>query len=892
MFSEEFPTTPDVAIVVGDMTTSVLSISLLSALDSDPFDGSAWREALRELEVAPPAAAAPHYARALALFPTAGTVVLASARARLRAGDIAGADTLLQTHLLRAPAPSLWAFYCSFVEATKVAPAVASGDARASAEARAAALAAYSFATGAVGSQWGSDALWRSYANFCAALPSGSESAFAAAQAREARRKALVAGAIAPTPVAAALWQEYCAWERANSPEKLAESLISASESAHATALTVARQRAVLWRAVDADALPVPPPSDADCAAHGPKGLKARTARAAHDATSTAWRRVLGYELSNPLHAAPDVHADMVRGAFRAALAGALRFCPDAWADFAAFEGGGGGDGTGAVIGSPSDLVTRAALTALPVSALLSLGAADASELAGRDADADAIYATLLNALHATASFGGRIREASASSLPRVAVVYPSLAAIDSILSAASGDVGAACAAAGVEPPSPSDDTVISSYLRGGGGSAEGGVDSYVATRTLNLVTSSASDAADAAAAVPLVFILRQRFARRSGGVNDARAVFSAARRSPYVTPAVYVASARLEFFANGRSIDVARNVLEAARKKWPSDASLALSSADFLMAHDEVATARVFLETALEAFGGAGGLGAPRALWDRLIALELFAAPSGGSAAAVAAVERRRAAAHPALVGPEARLLLRGVHRWGVGSGGAPPATRCDADALRRHPCGPFATLPSVSAVVFSPLIDPACSASATLAPSALAGGPTALAEALALALPPRAGGLQNADGPFLQSPPHVSITSLPASLISHIPSGAMAAAAAAAVSLASASLKGGVPPPLLPPPPPPQPSLPATMAGLVPGAINAPPAPTQLAPAPATPVEPPMWLRSLLNRLPAYDASAGPLIDVDNLLRALVDGGGGGGGGGSGVAPKRRRD
>lgn len=822
----------------GALTTDVLPASLLTLLNRDPYDGVAWREALNVLEKAPPAAAAPHYARALCLFPTAGAVVLGAARARMRDGDISGADALLQKYLLNAPAPALWAFYCSFVVETKVAPAVAAGDSVAAAEARAAAIAAYAFATSSVGAQWGSEVLWRDYADFCATLPN--DTSFASAQAREIRRKALVAGATTPSSIVAALWQEYCAWERANSPEKLAEALISASESAHATALAVSRQRAVLWRNIDLYALPVPPPSDVDCAEKkGATGVRARAARATHDITVNAWRRVLGYELSNPMHAAPAVHTEIVRVAFRVALAGALRYCPDVWSDFSAFEGGAD------IEGSAGYMVAKMAMSILPSSTLLRLGSVDVSELNGRAAEADASYSDLLDALHATAAFAGRLR--ALACCDGVKSAFPTLAAIDSLL--AGGDFVAACSAAGVDAP---EDASVASYLSSetpGGTGAEAAIH-----RSLQLLFSTPADGSDAAAAIPLVFILRQRFARRTSGVEASRAIFSAARRSPHVTPAVYAASARLEYFANGRTMTVARNILEAARKKWPSDISLALMSVDFLIAHDDVASARVFLEASLEAFGGGpGGGGAPRVLWDRLLSLELAVAPGCGSLTALAAIEQRRAASHPALVGPESRLILRGMHRWAVGFGGAPPAARLDADVLRRHPAGPFASLP------LAPLIDTSSAPPNSTAAPALAGGPTGLAADLGL-LPHAAA----ADGLYLQAPAETALAPLASSLISHIPHGALAAASLGAVYVAADSLKGVPPPPTMTmQPPPPPPTVSAPISSQVP--------PNRAAPHEQAAREPPLWARPLLARLPAFDASSA-LVDVDALMKALL--------------------
>ena len=161
-----------------------------------------------------------------------------------------------------------------------------------------------------------------------------------------------------------------------------------------------------------------------------------------------------------------------------------------------------------------------------------------------------------------------------------------------------------------------------------------------------------------------------------------------------------------------------------------------------------------------------------------------------------------------------------------------------------------------------------------------ALPGGPVTLAGDLGI-IPAR---MACADGFFLQGAPALSLSPLTSSLISHVPHASIAAAAVSAVAIAADKMRGAAPPPRVVVEKPP--SLPNTLPSL-----RTAPGPT-INPTAAL-LEPPVWARALLSRLPAYDATFGPLPDVNEIVRTLAGGAPAaipGGGGHAGV--KRRRE
>lgn len=897
----------------------------IARLSLNPLDAPAWRSTLSQLISGsgartgdatglPASAAAALHKRALLLFPTSGAVVCAAAQDRLASGDAPGAEAILSSHLLECVDVSTFSFYCEFVSSTKLAPAIAaaaaaaaSGDAAATAlaastlaGARAAQLAAFEFAVSKVGSLWGSEALWRSYCDFTATLPT--DTPYLAGQAKEARRKAYQLAIATPHDEVGALWEEYKDLERKVSQPKLADALIAQFASAHGTAAAVARERASLWRSIDVGALPIGAPTPDDIAGAPDSATAAELHSAAHALGEQVgwWRRVLGYELSNPLHLEPGAHAEAVRTVFRQALAGPLRGCPDAWFDYSVFEGEAGGTG-----------VLANACAALPTSVMLALAAADSHELAGRANAAGECYAELLDALTAVADCGGAFRARAAEAGGGDDAAAPGKSSIGGEGGSSGGGGGGRGGAAAAEASVPADGAEGSELegvnTEGTGASSEGtaapkrtppgqvmfaALDAIASGGGLNeayaaaglvpptsevssapkptpskalllcIVLASPADARDAAAAIPGVYILYQRHARRSGGVDAARAVFAAARRSPHCTPAVFLASARLEYYANGRNVAVARNVLAAGRTRFPKSLELLLSGADFLASVDDAASVRQTLEAALAALPPGP---ATRPLFDRLIAFELTSAPDGGSLALVAEAEKRRAAAHPALASLDARLIMRLAHRWAVcGPSSEPPSTRADADLLRRHPYAPLAVLVGGGSGAGSgagvaggvtgasgaggTADTPASAVAALIAAAAWPAAPVSSAAKGSKA----AVGTAATDGLYLQAPLGLGPCPITSSALSHLPPAALLHDASERLMALVAS-KG---------------SASGTRAAAGVAAV-----PSQSAPSThGGYVEVPSTLRAFLAMLPAFDPAPQP--DVDAVIKLLSSG------------------
>lgn len=717
----------------------------VASLAAAPWDTSAWSTIIAQLQALPLDASTTAtivdanlaicrrlYEAALKLFPLAAHVWLAYCNAETAANNAAGVEALLNRCLPQCLDPALWLFYVNFVIKTKVAPAAAAlasasapgaaapENAPAAREAlavgRRLALAATEAALSSVGAAFHAAPLWNAYIDLIKSLPE--DTAYEASTKRDMLRKAYQRAIAVPHQAVEPLWAEYCEWERGHSQPALAANFIKTYDVAFATAREVQKERAALWAGLDTAAALAAP-------ANAPRAKPSSGDQDATARLADSWRRIIAYELSNPLQLPKEVHAAVVRLHFKQALA-ALRFHPELWHDLATFErdvkpAAAAAQATGAAsTEDPAGTVYNQALALMPTSALLALASADHHEMGGRAEQARAAFAGLVAALSDVAATGNATADGFPDWEQRLA-------------------------------PLP-----------------QGGV----ATTTMFV---SPADAADANSTLPSVYILWQRAARRLEGVEGARAVFAQARKASHATADVYLASAYLEYFAN-RQLPVARNILEAGRKRFPTDASYALSCVDLLSYIDDSTNVRAFFENVLAALPPVES----RPVWDRFIAYELDRAQGGGTLAAVQALEQRRAAAHPQLASAEARLLARQLHRYAVF--GKVAGTAVDAGFLSRQPYTPLATLHRPAAAA-------AAAAAAGDAGDAVARLTLALSGQRQSADPAR----HISDGLYLQAP------ILRATPVSHLPAGTVLAEAAAGGALTQRLALPAAPPALL---------------------------------------------------------------------------------------------
>eukprot|EP00850_Spirogloea_muscicola_P023961 SM000413S15644 [mRNA] locus=s413:25585:30982:+ [translate_table: standard] len=153
-------------------------------------------------------------------------------------------------------------------------------------------------------------------------------------------------------------------------------------------------------------------------------------------------------------------------------------------------------------------------------------------------------------------------------------------------------------------------------------------------------------------------FIMMMRFARRAEGVEPARKVFAAARKSPVCTYHVYTAAANLELcmskdakagnticclLGNGKLaiaelVAVAKNIFELGLKKYISEAAYVLQYAEFLERINDEPNVRALFERALSVLPPSSSA----EVWDELLAFEHR---YGDLASILKAEERRQTA-------------------------------------------------------------------------------------------------------------------------------------------------------------------------------------------------------------------------------------------------------
>lgn len=646
--------------------------TLLKRIGYNPFDEGAWIKLLKACESMPIQEARVHYRRCLTLFPTAGWVVRKAVDAEFNANETNRAETLLRQHIVNALDCELYKSYTDFVLYTNLQPALAAYEAaskpgvlpsefenatNAVQVARTAVLEAFEFAVNQVGCLPQAGTLWKAYCEYVSTLPTSGEYA---PQTLKTRREVYQKAMAMPHEATDEIWEEYCDFERKSGPEKLAEDYINKHVVSHATSSACAKERQALWKGILSERyLPCPPPNEWDIAnAYNEDAMKElREQKEKFQARSDAIHWALSYELSNPLTLPPEALRPLLLSVFRASLS-AIQYDPALWSDYSLLLQSHGEE----------ENPFAEALQALPHSTLLSLVYADSLELSSPN-EADQVYTNLLHTLHIIADRKGGARAAGVDeTLKLIDSLDPTdssafdMSAYTSLPSVSSGFFPAPAQAVAMHPC---------------------------------IALSSTHDSTEAARAIPMIYILQQRYARRVSGIDKARQVFANARKSAYCTPSVYLASAKLEYYAlrSAEALHISRNLIEAARKRWPSDIDLALSSVDFLTAVDEPSNVRLVINSFLGSLPAASS----RPLLDRLIAYESNFSFSSGALQATVSAETRRAQQFPHLTGVEVRSILKNVHRWTVDYDGNmgylfPPVSSVDAVLLEKHgyqPCG-----------------------------------------------------------------------------------------------------------------------------------------------------------------------------------------------------------
>lgn len=676
--------------------------TILHRLESNPWDTAAWHSLFLLLDNETFSTALVWYHKALRIFPSNGYIVTLMGKRYVRENNHTGAEEVLQKYLLASYDPSLWLFYVTLVQQSKYEPvkqqlqqitgSSTNNEALTNLQQRlhsacSAVIQSYEFAIARMGYSYHSGSLWSQYIKFLNHEITTSVY-YSKGQIMELRRKAYQRAIGLPHEAIDKLWIEYQKFEKENSPEKLAETLISQRQSEYGTATAVFKERSTLWKTIDIQWLPTPPPLDSELI------LTATTDPALKDSILTLrmyrdrlqeqlihWRRIIGYELSNPLHCSKEILYIIVRLHFQQFISLAGKYAPEVWNDYANYEKdiatvtgttsnvSSGGTSSNLSVADKAILkIYTDGISTMPVCASLSFIIADFHEIGGRTVEALEMYSNLLTELHKIAD-----RTNGRKALETVVVTTDNT---NSMEVDSTTTTPAALAAITTDLSSTVRYPVLDAL--------DESSPSFGKLHSLHLL-ASAEDANHAAQTIPLIFILQQRAARRMEGIPAARNIFANARKSPYITPMVYFASAQLEYYTN-RNIDATRNILEAGRKKYPANIDYLISCIDFLAYIDDSTNMKAFFENALKSSNVTGIDSRP--LWDRYIQYELTMTQGGNTLASISNIEKARNRVHPYLDTPDIPLLLRNYHRYS--SYGLVPSYRIDTDLLQRFPYQP----------------------------------------------------------------------------------------------------------------------------------------------------------------------------------------------------------
>ncbi len=372
------------------------------------------------------------------------------------------------------------------------------------------------------------------------------------------------------------LWHDYDAYE--NGLNKVTAKKILADRSpAYMAARAAGRELAAIMAATSADEYPIDPRATEERAAGG--GEEERDAVAKEGgARCVRYMRWIRWEKTNPL-AFPSTAGllqQRISYAYKRSLL-VLRLYPEVWFDYSRFVMSSGAPLTAAKL-EECEAVLGEALACLPCDLLVNLAYCDflegtPSEEAGDGPDE--------RTLRAKALYEGLL-----------AALTERIGALSAALGEASDD--RALGRGGEEDTAASAPTIDEQGLAATATAAAAGGGNVLESRPV-LVYKRDALTRD----LTLTYTQYMNFARRTEGINGARAVFTRARKSPHVTYHVFVAAARMEMVCKKEPV-VAGKIYELGMARFADDVRYVLEYLGHLIALDDDQNARALFERSI----------------------------------------------------------------------------------------------------------------------------------------------------------------------------------------------------------------------------------------------------------------------------------------------------
>ncbi|KAK9355531.1 hypothetical protein V1523DRAFT_344618 [Lipomyces doorenjongii] len=544
------------------------------------------------------------YGRSLKLYPTVASQWIAYAEMEQSAGEFEKAEEVYRRAVEAVTSLSIWEHYLTYVRRRN--NVITDGEV-----ARRAIIQAFEVVVSKVGIDVRSGKIWKDYIDFIKSSPDG-QSTWETQQKMDLLRKVFQRVVCIPVENLENLWQDYNLFE--NSLNKTtARKFLADRAPAYMTARSCLKELQQTSGALDRNLIPVRP-----------------RWRESELAQLGLWNKWISWELNDPLgFTAEDGKGGMPGGkehlvervlyAYRQALQ-PLRFYPQIWFDVSEY----------CASADMPDLqlsFLRDGASANPGSSLLHFRLAEVYELAKKREDAKKAYQNLAASIIKEIKMAEEIYEDKKNALQSREETKSIYSAPDDKAKDEDGD-----------------EQVVDKKR-----------DHNLELKIRKVEEKSQERISDLSKDLTLCNTMYMRAMKRMEGLKAARQVFSEARKLPYSTHHIFVASALMEYYHN-KGPEIAGKIFEIGLRRFGDTVAFVEQYLDFLIMTNDDTNARALFERTVSRLSAKDA----RPLFRRFYAYE---AAYGSELSAVAKLESRMSELYS-----DAKPIARFASRYTLG--------------------------------------------------------------------------------------------------------------------------------------------------------------------------------------------------------------------------------
>ncbi|MBW0506479.1 hypothetical protein O181_046194 [Austropuccinia psidii MF-1] len=532
--------------------------SLKLRVEKDPMDGEAWIELIADAEKKGDLEKTREvYSSFLQNFPDAANQWVAYADLELGHGHFPEVEQIFSRCLRSSVSVELWAFYLNYIR--RVNPV--EGDKAAAS--RAIIISAYDFSLNHIGIDHESGQIWMDYINIVKA--GEASGTWQEQQKMDTLRKLYQRAVCIPLDNIEQIWKEYDHFEHQMS-KMTAKKFLADKSAQYMMARSALKEMKTLTDSLLKPKVPVKP----------------NWKRVNDHKNLAQWKAYLAWEEKNPLEISDkNILNTRIQYAYRQAVMH-MRFHPEIWylaADHLERNGKL----------EEALTVLQAGLTANPTSIVLTYAIVETQENLKNYPACHAAFNSLLEHYHS------EIDEINKTIEKEIANGIP---IIESKTNATVADNEVGHELTEEEKQRVKEEEQLRANITA-------------------LYKPKIDELREAAASV---WVTEMRFARRTEGIKPARAVFTRARKSPYITRHVFEASAMMEYHWN-KEAAVATKVFDLGLKTFSEEVTYVLQYLDFLITLNDDSNARALFEKTVSKIPPESA----RSLWRRWAAYEFI---------------------------------------------------------------------------------------------------------------------------------------------------------------------------------------------------------------------------------------------------------------------------